>query len=569
MPAVTRELLITYGSVAIADVEASNGIYNLEASQPLDWIKVGIKITPYGCASAANNGTFTVTAVSGQEITTDNTSSVLEASSNGLIGFPVGGTSEFQLNGFHRKRKEYQRLEVAFECTFVGVADDATFDTYANAIETAFRVPDQRLRVVLGSQVIDNYDPATGSGGNTGFLQAPVIDKPGDKRDSSKSRHYIISIMMEMPADKPEDEGRRQAQESVVYDPTRRRTLTFTGQYTALDTNSALSQYEATIDSYCQGRLASYGGSAIYEKVGEEAAPDKENKVLDYRVVYREIIYDQSAAGLNHAAIVDPSYDYSRQLLAPGDSNTSARRLEVIQCVFNCFVDKTQTTSLDSLWEDTIKPYLIQEAVSRFSLSGTALVDSRHSISKAGNMIRALLEIHAQSDNELIEYTLTVQVLDNKGKRIVEVWDGNPHAARVYSGPARLMRVTSERTLTIGSPGGGATGGANEGQDAGGDEIPAANAENTDGNAYFAEGELPVGDDTAGDETGDTGWITLDDDITTSPVYKGRDGYVLAMTERTRIITQRYVAGVTAGGGDEGGAPGVPTTPAGGGEGGS
>lgn len=280
-PVVDRELLVTYGSVQVDNVEAGNGVYNLASSQPKDWIVVGIKVAFYNCSNSANNGLHTVTGVSGTAITTDNTSSVVEASSPGLAAFPVGGTSDFELTGIHRKSKEYPILEVSIDCVFAGVADVATFDKYADAIETAFRVPDQRLRVVLDSTVIDDYNPSSESGGNTGFLQAPNISKPSDPRDTGRSRFYTISVSMEMPADKPGDDGRRVAQESVVYDSARARTVTFSGQYTALGANGALAQYSASHTSYCTGRLVSYGGSAVYEIVAEEASPDKEDKLLD------------------------------------------------------------------------------------------------------------------------------------------------------------------------------------------------------------------------------------------------------------------------------------------------
>ncbi len=93
-PAVTREILLTYGDYAIASISNGTGVYTLSATTAPAWMVAGGQICIFSASNAANNGTFTIVSVVGNVITTNNTSSVTEAS-GAKAAFPVGGPSNF------------------------------------------------------------------------------------------------------------------------------------------------------------------------------------------------------------------------------------------------------------------------------------------------------------------------------------------------------------------------------------------------------------------------------------------------------------------------------------------
>ena len=454
MPAlIPRELELIYGSIQVDSVAAASGgntVYTLETSQPSDWIRVGASVGVHSATNAVNNGTFQVISLSGVTLTLSNANGVVEASNSpAVIGVSVGGSSDYHLHGFFERDKDYNRINIGFGVKIIGAASDDEFDRLTAALEEAFRTPFQRLRITASAVVQDDFDPVPAASGNTGFNQQPSIVKLGGKSDSARSREYKVEVGLELPADLVTRSGRRTANVRVDFDENRRRTVSINGRYTALTSNDATAQYNGSIAAYATSVLAGFGGGATYDLISESHTADDEDKNLDFTRVFREVIYPQSAAGLNDPAITDPSFDYSRQQIAPGDSDSGARRLEIINIVFTSGVDLNETTDLESLWQNTVLPYILSEAQARFSLNAIAVTERRVTLSKASNRLTAALQIVALGDSDLIQYTRTVEITDRTGKVLVSALDGNPLSKHVYSGPGNLIRVTTEIMLLV------------------------------------------------------------------------------------------------------------------------
>ncbi len=569
-PPVTRELLVVYGSLAVNDVEAGNGVYNLEASQPLDWVKVGLQINVYGCANAANNGTFTVSTIVGNKITTNNSASVLEAASAGLIGFPVGGTSDFEPTGKIKREKNYTHIKVSFEAVFAGVADDATFLKYQESIEGAFHVPYQRLRILHGTTVINDWNPAAATGANTGFNQNPSISKQGSKHDSSRSRKYDISVELDLPADYAGRSGRQQETIAVDYDESNIRTVNIEGVYTAIGSNDARQQYFASIAAFVVEVLTDYGGSGSYNLIAQQHSEDTENKICRFRRAYKEIIYAEYADALNHAAIINAQFAYTRHQVAPGDSRQDVRRLEEIAVSFDCGVDKSQTTDVYGLWNDTVRPYLISQAKSIFSLGACALVDIAGGVTKSGNRIRATLTIMAVSESNVVQLTRTVRIEDLSGKVLTPAIDGaGPLSKHVYNGPGNLRRITTVSMVALEGSGGGGGGAGGTGAGGGisggggfsfggGQSVgifgKASGAATTAlVQAALSDGDVPAQDQGAA-PAAETGWVRISYTLDTTPKYIGLPPDQLQLSETVSVTVEEYVTSPAGGGG--GGPPG-------------
>ncbi len=575
-PPVSREYSLTYGSIEIASIAAGTGVYTLDATQPTGWIVAGIKVAVFGCTNAANNGIFVVTSISGVTLTLVNAASVLEASTAGQVGFPVGGTSDFELHDHLTvPDKDYGQVAVSFMVVFAGVADDATFKLYETAIEKAFRVPSQRLRILVNAVVRHDYNPKTESGGNTGFLQSPSISQPGDTRDTARSRLFKVDIRIQMPADVPAKPGRREATYTINFDESRIRSITFSGSFTALDSNGAKAQYDAQIATWANGVLDSYGGNANYELLKEDVTPDDYDKICQFSREYREVIFNQSSAGLNHAAIQNPTFDFSKAEVAPGDSDSTARRLIEVTCVFDCAIDRDSSTDPEGLWSGTVRPYIISKAQSLFSLGQVAVVARTPTARCAPNRLSGVVVMQAVSDSNLIEYTVTMQSVFKPGKVLVPTADGNPLAYHVIAGPAEELRITSETKLEAGGGGGGG-GGSGSAPAAGatfgglrtsfagqqyGFDIGAGLNIFSSGNSGAAQSALvdavmrdDFGQGGDGEASGappgggESGWILIQHDVTTQPEYRGIPPDVIQLTRTTTMVVEQYVESPSGGG---------------------
>jgi len=569
MAVVPREILIVYGSVAVGSVAAASGgntEYTMEDTNGdgtvPSWIAAGTEINFYASTNSANDGTFTVVSVAGLVVTVNNPAGVLEAGSPGLAGFPVAGPSNFHMHDRHRKGADYRTRTYDFDVVIssTGADPENDFNVRTLSIERAFRSIRQRFRYVFDGSVRDDLNPAAASGGNTGFNQTSRIEKVGDDFDTGRSRKYHVTIEAQLPADHPGVSGRQDSTVDLRFEASRRRVVTLSGRYTALGANNSRAQYNTAIGTYVTAVLNGLGGT--YELVSEMAVADDQDKNLDFQRTYEEIIYSQSSSTFDHASIVQGRYTYSRQQLAPGDSDSTARRLEVLTVDFDASVDKDVTVDLESLWTGTVRPYLISQALSQFRAGAGALVDIQPNLDRSTNRISARLTLHvaAEGGGGLVQATQEVRVENNTGKILVPVWDGNVLAKHVYDGPARAIRTKRSTKLYLGSVGLGSNPGPNSpnvglpGAFTGGIGVGAqvqfvfANGFTTQifgsnsGAAQTALVNAAINDIVSGQPTGLTGWVLMMAVITVRPIFLGLPGHQLELSEVEVEQTEEYVA---------------------------
>lgn len=584
--AVTREILITYGALAVTSIATGTGAYTLTATPP-GWIIAGGWITFFNCSNAANNGTFVITSVVGNVVTVVNAASVIEAT-GGLAAFPVAGPSNFSHHDKYKFKSSYKTRTYTFDIVFVGGSSYANFLIHCQQAEIAYRTPRQRFRVSFSGTVFEDLNPAAASGGNTGFNQDASIDKLGDEFDTSRSRGWRVMVESQLPADLAGQSGRQDSSVRVDFDAARRRTLTISGRYTAIGANNARAQYNANIATYetvVQAYVAASDGS-VYELIREDATNDDADKNLDFTRVYEEIIYDQSSGTRDNSAIKQGRYAYSRQQIAPGDSDPGTRRLEIIDIDFECWIDKNVTTDLDGFWRSTLKTYLISEVRSKFALGQVALTDHQYRTDYSQNRIfgRAQIQATSSSSSNLVQTRYTTKVESHSGKVFRGTWDGNPLSFHTYDGKATILRTRTWTKLLLGSTGGGSgspANGASMGGSFGGGVVGGGSisfgfmngfAIGSFGGPYngatqtalveaaISDGPPPGGEGQSANAGDLSGWVPISDTITTTPITIGLDGYQIDLSEVERVLVERYVEAPKGGGGGGGGTAGGTAT---------
>lgn len=404
----------------------------------------------------------------------------------GGSAFQIGGSTARQIEGYHIIENDY--VVSGFEVSFITSAtSEAAFAAECIAVQNAFRIPRGDLTVVLGSTDILVRKHSN----NTGFDAEPRITKQGDVGDTGRSRHYTVRLDFGMPATAT-NAFRRDSSVTVEYTPSRRRTVTIQGSYTANATDgttTAYAQYNAQIGTYATSVLAVIDNAATWEVVGEpNVTYNDTNKVCSFVKMYREIIFNQSSGTLNDTGIVDPILTITRNRMAPGDStaggptfgggqgftnnagpqgNTSGgdrptvtlaptggggggqtmtlERPVLTTINYSCSFDKTVITSLAaavSKWEGTIRPFLIATAQT-VARGGVVLVDEKPSFEPYGASLTATMDFYSYK-NGVIEMHIRVEDHTVYGKILKAVWTGDQFDYVEVPGPATRQRRFTE-----------------------------------------------------------------------------------------------------------------------------
>lgn len=470
--------------------------------------------------------------------------------------YTIGGESQTAwLDGGYTITGTYAADVVSFAAIIFGASDSA-FASAVAAIEAAFATPRARLKIEQGSSTLLDLDPTTGSGGNTGFNAEPSFTKSEHLADTGRSRRYVITITVQRPADLSGQNGRRDAGYTLSYDPSRRATLLFAGEYTAVGANTAKQMYDSNAATYFAGIISGLGGT--FEKVSEDLVIDDTTKVLRYATVYREIIYSQAGGSLDSVAIVDHRVMFTRLLEAPGDFGKDVTRMTDVLVLYDCSVDKTSTVDLEALWRGTLRDYLIGQAKALYGASAVALEADNPSMDRAANRITASLRLKMLiGTSNVLRAKVVQRIRDESGLRFTPVWDGKPFSAHVDAGAAIRIRSTEQTVLVkggasphkfLGSGGGesfGIVGASGSGQIGGGSY--------QNGGDYLNIGLMPSGGAASG---GGSGWKLVYGDSSAENYTLGIKGHQIEVAESVNVKVERYVEAPSTGGGGGGLSPG-------------
>jgi hypothetical protein len=364
------------------------------------------------------------------------------------VGGVTGTQTDYLIHGPVKLGNSYQRFSIEFQ---VLVQNDtaATFATNCASLEAAYRIPRQLIKVEVEGTTPINLDPSS----NTGFLAEPTCTKSGDPRaDTGRSRLYNCSIVCQLPADLSGQSGRLDSTITLDLDPSKRRRITVEGVYTALSTNSASAQYEASIGAYCSSILSSFGGGGSFDLVNEDEIPDDANKNCRFRRAYQQVLYASASGGLTHASIRNSLIVYAQSKPSPGDSpGRGVVRLRGIQATITCNVDFSVSTSLKSLWDTAIRPYLLSEVQRVFAPSFVIIDDERFAPDFTQNILVGTMFLSLGGGATTLSYVKIESYDEDPGNLLQPAWDkASRYAKYLHDGIASLFRQTLETERKVG-----------------------------------------------------------------------------------------------------------------------
>lgn len=398
-------------------------------------------------------------------------------------GTTFGGSTARQIDGYTIVEKDY--TTAAFEFSFITSASSAAaFATECSTVEAALRKPRQDLSVTQGGSTLLSLKQSD----NTGLDANPSIIKQGDVGDTGRSRFYHARIEFGLPADNLSLNFRRFSTVNVEYSPERQRTVTITGTYTANSsdgTTGSFAQYLAQIGTYASSVLTGIDSSATWEKIGEPQVERNEtDKVTNFTVVYKEILFAQSLAGLDDTGLVDPRLEIVRTRIAPGDSDSSSVgvsggdggtfstgsggvdtgvmvgganpgntttagvRPTTLTISYSVGIDATVIKGLQSMtekWNTAIRPFLIQQATAAAGGGIVIMEEAPNFGDLYRNLFSATMICHSYTSS-ILSQRITVSDQTNEGKSLRFVWSGDPYEFYEYAaGKVRLKIIVEER----------------------------------------------------------------------------------------------------------------------------
>lgn len=354
--------------------------------------------------------------------------------------FTVGSSSVYQIHKKYREQIGYEASNVEFDFLVVG-SSAAQFATRIAAVEAAFRTPRLDLAIANGSNTWLSLTHTT----NTGFDSDPVVIKREDPADSHLTRIYTVRINFGMPADNVGTSGRRWHTVNVAFSPSRRRTVTITGVYTAIGGTLSRAQYNANIAAFAASVLTALGGT--YELAEEPITQvNSTDRVINFTRIYDEVKFSQAGAVTDDARLVRQQLRVTRRRDAPGDSvppSGQVRRLLTLDVSYSAWVDFDVSTDLEGLWDDTIKPWILTTVQSRLGLAAVAITMERPEWNYDDNQINASMTLLAATDLGIFSYSVTTEDDRLPGVVLTGVWLA-PLSKYPYQGPE-----TWRRTITI------------------------------------------------------------------------------------------------------------------------
>ncbi len=399
-------------------------------------------------------------------------------------GISIGASTGRQITDFEIEEADYQVS--AFEVEFItgGFTTDAAFAAEVIALRNAFRTPRQDLVVTQNGATIVSWKQSN----NTGFDCNPRIVKDGDPADTAFSRHFRVRLEFGQPADRIGSTNfRRWSTASISYSPERVRTITISGAYTANSTDGttgAHAQYRAQIASYGSTVTNFYDSTATWEIIGEPNIERNEtDKVVNFTIIYREVIHNQSTGKLDDPSIVDPVMTIVRERWAPGDSTaggfsfgssgggtqqgapgvnsgtdptvvqvpvsggnpgstTSLKRPQRIVITYTCGIDQTKTKDIKGFWDSTLRTFLIAEA-KRVAGDGVTLIKEDPGFEDYGNRINATMEFVAYTGVNKFEQKIVVSDKVAYGRLLAPTTSADPYAYYERPGPKLRQRIVN------------------------------------------------------------------------------------------------------------------------------
>lgn len=456
----------------------------------------------------------------------------------------MGGTSEYEIHDAYRQGVFFDRFALSFSVIVRGDTE-AAFAAADAAFVAGMASRDAAVAITLGATTMESWDPAA----NTGFNTVAQVEKGGDLSvDSGRARKYSVTIVGETPVS-----DQKEVQITVRFDAARRAEIIYETVWTASGVQTASARYLADSPAFYTSNNAAFLGGRALRLFSEEYRPDRTNKNVTARAMWREQIATNTASVLDHADIEDHTFQVRLNHPAPGDSGQGIVRLRDATAQFTCAVNSEDNTSLDDLWENTILPYIDAQVQAIYGAEHMARIDADAQYIPTANSIVASVQYRvALGATDVVESRVTVGYDEDTNIDFTGAYDGNSLGIYADDPPAAVrLRISRRVTTVLGviGPksrlgGGGSFSGAGF---SGGGAISAAAPGwvGVESDPVFGGRSSPGGDglqpSQGGGQAKSEGWNLVKNTSNATTTWLGHEDMQFAVTLLEETVVERYV----------------------------
>jgi len=360
----------------------------------------------------------------------------------------IGGSSnDYLLDGPYTITKQHASLQLSFNIQVVSTTVSG-LQTLCATLETAMSARDKSLTITMsGSSWIYTF-------GTSIFNTKATLVKSGDRdRDRGATRGYTCTIEGVLPA--ADQDGLLDLSVHIDYTPSRQKTVTLSGSYTATSGANATATYAADFDAEATTILTGIDGAATWELVQEETTRDRNNHTIAFQRQYLQLLANQSIGVLNDTQIRDHRVTFSDVSTFPGDSLDSVQRLRRIVATYDGSVDIGQTTDLQAVATTKCLPHLVAAFRTQFQPRVFALEEKRMSYDETAKRVSIAVTFVYQGagGSSVVEYNEALLMRETRQIDYTPVHNGSELAA--YADPGWMVRerIYTRTAMMIGSAG--------------------------------------------------------------------------------------------------------------------
>jgi hypothetical protein len=291
----------------------------------------------------------------------------------------------------------------------------------------------------------------------TGFLADPKLDLISNTTNNDTIRFYKFSLTAELPANSPGYNFRRDGNYTISYDSARRQTAKFNLQYTAGGSSSASVNARSGGPAFATGVLSGLSGS--FELVGEQVAPEMEDKLATIVLTYREVLFGEGSATFNEAGIVNNYVQFYADWEQERNNTTGGYNHNPqvhVRCSFSCDLDKTvyPNATGERAWRLIVRPWIISKAYSLLGLNTFGHTSQYYIVNKESlnfnpstNGISGAVAFTVPDSSTAIVYVLeSITYNLNEGRVYHKLWDAQDYT---YLIDERGKELLVNRTIQV------------------------------------------------------------------------------------------------------------------------
>jgi len=282
------------------------------------------------------------------------------------------------------------------------------------------------------------------SSNGTGFLARPSLSKIPNELSSTRTREYNFSVTIQLPD--TDNLLLREANFKVEYSPSRQKSITFYGEYTAGEFDDAIGVYLARFTAFIISILAKFP-ALRWKKTSEKLDVVRELTLLTASVVYVESLIEEFSSDTLDS-LVDLNVEYFLQY----QNETEGSPINYEKGSLGAVVGASGSASVDSeigtgvylnnlythrirnLILGNLENMILSSGIRNYSDTRRYMVSDSHKVDPYSNKI--FFEISfwvSTSGSAILMYKEEISIKTDSNEVYRKVWDGEDYSYSVYS----------------------------------------------------------------------------------------------------------------------------------------